>query len=127
MEHSHIIVEIEPASETATAPGLEELGVDRSTAEAENELEPLGMSEASQRVSEAVTAIATSAFSKIEESVSLVATGFKACMEQTSADTGTIEFGITLNAEAGVVVKAGGDANFRVSLTWNRHSESSNQ
>jgi hypothetical protein len=72
-----------------------------------------------------VTAIATVAFDRIEEAIGLIATSFQRCMEHTEADAGTIAFSITLNAEAGVVVKAGGDASFNVSLTWNRRTEDS--
>ncbi len=124
VKDSYIVVEIEPVRDIHIAPGLDMLGVDRSTVSAaENEIEVLGAPESAQRAIESVIAVATVAFDRIEESVGLIANGFASCIKQTGVDSATIEFGITLNAEAGVIVKTGGDASFKVSLTWSRQAE----
>lgn len=112
-----LVIEIDPAVELH---GLEELGADPAELDASGaQIEELGLDEAAQQALRAVTVRADQAFNRVLLTVQAVSTGFHACMRAIQPDEGTIEFGLCIKADAGVVVtKAGGEASFKVSLTW---------
>lgn len=61
-------------------------------------------------------------FNQAMETVRTTALGFldglKAMEKKARPDEATLEFGLTFGGEAGIAIKATGDAAFKVSLTW---------
>jgi hypothetical protein len=115
-----IRVEIEPTSDTG---GFEELGIRELEPVTTGDFEDLGFKEKAQKTVQAVTVEAANAFDKMTDTIQAVAYGFRARMSQieqaVQPDEASVEFGLALKADAGVVVaQAGADASFKVKLTW---------
>lgn len=116
-EGSSIVIEIEPASKQQ---GLENLGASpEDLSSNEGRMEELGLDDVAQQALHAVSVRADQAFDKILLTIQAVSASFHSCMQAIQPDEGTIEFGLSIKADAGVVVtRAGGEASFKVSFTW---------
>ncbi len=118
-DHNLVRVEIAPAHSTI---GLEELGVDIADA---GELEELGIEETAHKVTQVMTAVAPKAFDKMTEAISAVAHSLQTGVKSIKPTECSVQFNITFTAEAGVViVQAGVEASFTVTLTWKSGQES---
>jgi len=127
-EHGAIKIEIEPTDDTG---GFEELGIDESkfAAAAVGGFEDLGLREGVRKTTQAVTAEALYAFDKMSDTIHTLAYGLWERIEQleekAQPDEVSVELGLSLKADAGVVVaQVGTDANFKVKLTWKPSSRS---
>ena len=67
------------------------------------------------------------AFEKAMDTVRTTALGFvdglKTIDEKVRPDEAQLEFELQISGEAGVFIKAGGDAAFKVSLTWKKSED----
>jgi Trypsin-co-occurring domain 1 len=116
--HDKVRVEIAPARSTT---GLEELGVDLA---ASGELEELGIEETAGEVTRTMAAVATKAFDKMTDTISAVAHSLQTGVKSAKPAEWSVEFNISLSADAGVViVRAGTEASFTVTLTWKSGQE----
>lgn len=119
-KYGSITVEIEPTSDTS---GFEELGIQKVKPEPSSSFEELGAKERVRKAAQTVTVEATNAFDKMSETIQVVVYGFRDRMSQieqaVQPDEASVEFGLALKADAGVVVaQAGADASFKIKLIW---------
>ena len=84
-------------------------------------IEQLGSTkEEVEKAIEASAAVAANVFERVSDTVYTLACGFRDCMEKAQPDKASVEFKIAVSGEAGVVLKAGGDSSFKVTLTWKK-------
>ncbi|NEW61119.1 hypothetical protein GSY74_07480, partial [Sulfurovum sp. bin170] len=64
-------------------------------------------------------------FGRVGKSITHIGKEIYDSIEELSPDTATIKFGVKINSEVGgiILVKAGIDAEFSISLTWNKAKE----
>ena len=116
-KHGTINVEIKPTEDSS---GFEELGISKDVSATTTGFEEdLGLEE----VAQTVTARATKAFEKMTETIHALAYGFRERMDQLEEkvrpDEVSVEFGLSLKADAGVVIaQAGADASFKITVAW---------
>lgn len=118
-DHNTVRVEIAPARSTT---GLKELGVDFAVT---GELEDLGIEEKADEVTRTMAAVATKAFDKMTDTINTVAHGLQNSVKSLKPAEWSVEFNIKFTADAGVViVQAGTEASFTVTLNWKSGQES---
>ena len=125
-EYGKVKVEIEPTE-------VEELGLSGIRSAPSRGFEDLGLKRDLARATRDVTAEATKAFDAISSNIHTLAHGFRQSVyqieEKARPDEFSIEFGLALKADAGVVITGlweaggGGEANFKVVLTWKLREE----
>jgi hypothetical protein len=76
-----------------------------------------------QEIAQAATAEATEAFDKITDTIYVLAHGFRERLDRLEKtvrpDEVSVEFGLALKADAGVVIaRAGTEASFKIKLGW---------
>src|ERR1700682_1481029 len=97
-DHDTVRVEIAPARSTT---GLEELGVDFTVS---GELEDLGIEEKAGEVTRTMADVATKAFDKMTDTISAVAHSLQTGVKSAKPAEWSVEFNISLSADAGVVI-----------------------
>jgi hypothetical protein len=122
-DYGSITVEIEPTPEAYLS---ETLGVTPEQpppeweGEGEKVVQPLGLEEDVERAIETSVLVAADAFDAVSDTVYAVARGFQDCMKRVEPDEASVEFGISVSGEAGVVLKVKGESSFTVTLTWKK-------
>jgi hypothetical protein len=119
-EYGTVKVEIEPTELTRLS---KDLGVSDVPSTKNEDFEELMISP--EDIAQTAAIIATSAFDKISDTVSMLACGFHDSLKKTKPhakpDEVSVEFGLTIKGDAGVVLsQAGAKAAIKVTLTWNK-------
>jgi hypothetical protein len=119
-DYGTVKLEIEP---TNTIAAFQELGIDISQHVSVDSLEELSLREEIGKATQTVTVEATQAFDRMMDTVRALACGFKTSINQLGKkfrpDKVSVEFGLGLKADAGVVLtQAGTETAVKVTLTW---------
>jgi hypothetical protein len=119
-DHGQVKIQIEP---TRREDLSNDLGVGQEQPAVGQGLQELGSEREVQALSQTGLAIAASAFDQVSDTVYAFAWGFRDTMSRIDPQEASLEFGIVISGEAGVVVKAGGEATLKVTLTWKALAE----
>jgi hypothetical protein len=116
MEGSNLYIEIDKNSSNEA---LERLGAkDERDKSADDFIDRHSISDEGKKIVEGSSDI----FSNIGKSITHIGKEIYSNIEELSPNQATIKFGVKINSEVGgiILVKAGIDAEFSVSLTWNK-------
>ena len=115
MDGSSLYIEIEPNS---SPEALARLGAKERLSDSGDFISRYSLENESEKIIEGSSDI----FSKVGKSITHIGKEIYSSIEELSPDQATIKFGVKINSEVGgiILVKAGIDAEFSVSLTWNR-------
>ena len=115
-DHGQVKVQIEP---TRREDLSKDLGIEQDDPAGSGGLQELGAGENAQ----AAVATATEAFDQVSDTICAFAHGFRETMLRIDPQEASLELGIVISGEAGVVVKAGAEASLKVTLTWKAQSD----
>ena len=115
MDGSNLYIEIEPNS---SKEALARLGAKKSSTDSGDFINRYSLGDEGEKIIEGSTDI----FSMVGKSITHIGKEIYDSIEELSPDQATIKFGVKINSEVGgiILVKAGIDAEFTVSLTWNK-------
>lgn len=118
MDGANLYIEIEPNS---SDEALSRLGAIEPTKFSGDFIDRHSIGDESNRIIEGSSDI----FSRVGKSITHIGKEIYDSIEELSPDTATIKFGVKINSEVGgiILVRAGIDAEFSVSLTWNKAKE----
>jgi hypothetical protein len=129
-EYGSVTVEIEPTVEANLDDGLGVSQIQTATedhpdvfaleGESGKIVQPLGLEEDIEDAIATSSMIAANAFDRVSETVYILACGFRDCVQRAAPDEASVEFGVVVSGEAGVVIKAKGESSFNVTLTWKK-------
>jgi hypothetical protein len=115
MDGSNLYIEIEPNS---SAEALARLGAKEPSSNSGDFINRYSLEDKGEKI----IAGSTDIFSRVGKSITHIGKEIYSSIEELSPDQATIKFGVKINSEVGgiILVKAGIDAEFSVSLTWNK-------
>ena len=118
MDGANLYIEIEPNS---SDEALHRLGAKESTKFSGDFIDRHSIGDESKKIIEGSSKI----FSNVGKSITHIGKEIYSSIEELQPDTATIKFGVKINSEVGgiILVKAGIDAEFSVSLTWKKAKE----
>lgn len=121
MEGMNLYIEIDP---NTSNEALKSLGAKPSETQDSSQdfMERYSLDETGTKVIEGSAHI----FEKVGESISHIGREVYRSIEELQPDVATIKFGVKINSQVGgiLLVKAGIDAEFSVSLTWKKENKS---
>ena len=120
MEGSNLYIELEPNS---SIEALKALGAKEPKNSSKEFIDRYSFDKTSSKIIEGSSDI----FSKVGASITHIGQELYSSIEELSPDQATIKFGVKINSEVGgiVLVKAGIDAEFSISLTWKKDGKGS--
>ena len=102
-----------------TAQNFNELSI--SKPKITGAVEKLSLKKNVQNAVEQTTDVAEKIFDQIKNNILALSEEFKDVMKQAAPDEASLEFSLTVKADAGVMIaKAGAESALKVNLTWKR-------
>jgi len=120
MDGSNLYIELE---ENSSRESLKALGAKEPKENSKEFMDRYSFDSTASKVIEGSSDI----FSKVGASITHIGKEIYSSIEELNPDQATIKFGVKINSEVGgiILVKAGIDAEFSISLTWKKDGKGS--